>query len=77
MHRIRIASDGVNFDLVGPETGGRKLWNSVNRSISGVGRIMAPGHGARHEVPILRVFPHNQPKVRIPRELPGVEFVEV
>ena len=76
-HRIRITAGGVNFELVGPETGGRKLWDSVNRSISGVGRIMGSWHGVEHEVPMLRVFPHNQPKVGIPRELPGVEFVDV
>lgn len=76
-HRIRIATEGVSYDLVGPETGGRKLWGDVNRSISGVGRVMGPWHGLDHQVPKLRVFPHNQPKVQIPRGLPGVEFMNV
>ena len=28
-HRIRVATHDMKFDLVGPETGGKKLWDEV------------------------------------------------
>ena len=75
-HRIRITGDEVSYDLVGPETGGRKAWGDVNRSISGVARVMGPWHGVDHQTPKLRVFPHNEPNVGVPRGLPGIEYVD-
>ena len=74
-HRIRISAEGGSYDLVAPETGGRKAWGDVNRSISGVARIMGPWHGVDHRTPKLRVFPHNEPNVGVPRRLPRVEYV--
>ena len=75
-HRIRISAEGVSYDLVAPETGGRKAWGDVNRSISGVARSMGPWHGVDHRIPKLRVFRHNEPNVTVPRGLAGVEYID-
>ena len=66
----------MSIDLVAPQTGGRKAWGKVNRSMSGVGRIIGPWHGVEHRIPRLRVFPHNEPNVPVPRELPRVEYID-
>ena len=74
-HCIRITADEVGYDLAGAETGGRKAWGDVIRSISGLARVMGPWHGVDHQTPRLRVFPHNEPNVPVPRGLPGIEYV--
>ncbi len=76
-HRIRVATHDLTFDYVGPKTGDKKLWDDVSRAVSGSRRIMGPGHGVEHDVPKLRISSHDQPKVKISKGLPAVEFVSV
>ena len=72
-HELHVNGSGWNMVLVGPETGGRQMWNEMNTSVSGIGRFVGPWCGKEFPEPMLRVFRHNNPGVRIPEGLPGLE----